>query len=112
MSFEARPRFDMWNVLHIPPRVLHILLHPSAFSLTERLSCRLCAVVKPLPLYDNGTLKRGDKGDYIYKTFGALGVHSLQELGSTLLAKRFPSFARMMYVALRTKRSLLRTRAN
>ena len=54
-------------------------------------------MVKPLPLYDNGTLKRGDKGDYIYKTFGALGVHSLQELGSTLLAKRFPSFARMMY---------------
>ena len=73
--------------------------HSSTF-LTERFSCRLCAVVKPLPLYDNGTLKRGDKGDYIYKTFGALGVHSLQELGSTLLAKRFPSFARMMYLPL------------
>ena len=57
-------------------------------------------MVKPLPLYDNGTLKRGDKGDYIYKTFGALGVHSLQELDDTLLAKRFPSFARMMYVPL------------
>ena len=76
--------------------------HSSTFlhipAADEPFSCRLCAVVKPLPLYHNGTLKRGDKGDYIYKTFGALGVHSLQELRSTLLAKRFPSFARMMYV--------------
>ena len=76
-----------------PSHVLHI-------PVDGTVSCRLCAVVKPLPLYDNGTLKRGDKGDYIYKTFGALGVHSLQELDDTLLAKRFPSFARMMYVPL------------
>ena len=42
-----------------PSHVLHI-------PVDGTVSCRLCAVVKPLPLYDNGTLKRGDKGDYIY----------------------------------------------
>lgn len=52
----------------------------------------------PPPYGMAGTLKRGDKGDYIWKTYSALGVHNLHGLDGTLLAKRFPSFARMMAI--------------
>jgi hypothetical protein len=55
-------------------------------------------VTKALPLYDNGTLKRGDKGDYIWKTEQALGVPDFASLLSTPLAQRFPTFARLLAV--------------
>ena len=55
-------------------------------------------MVKTLPLYDNGTLKRGDKSDYIWKTEMALGVKDYQSLFNTSLAKRFPSFAKLLAV--------------
>ena len=61
-------------------------------------------MVSDLPLYDNGTLHRGDKSDYIWKTCSALGLSDscgadLQKtLDETLLAKRFPSFARMLSI--------------
>ena len=55
-------------------------------------------MVKTLPLYDNGNLKRGDKSDYIWKTEMALGVKDYQSLFNTSLAKRFPSFAKLLAV--------------
>ena len=55
-------------------------------------------MTKALPLYDNGTLKRGDKGDYIWKTEMALGVKSFGELFDTPFAKRFPTFAKLLAV--------------
>jgi len=55
-------------------------------------------MTKDLPLYDNGTLKRGDKGDYIYKTESALGVDNYEALFTTNLSRRFPTFARMLSV--------------
>ena len=53
-----------------------------------------------LPLYDNGTLKRGDKGDYIWKTEQALGVKTFEALFETPFAKRFPTFAKLLAVNL------------
>eukprot|EP01052_Picozoa_sp_SAG31_P044065 SAG31_NODE_7550_length_1657_cov_2.932606_1_plen_297_part_00 len=55
-------------------------------------------MVKSLPLYDNGTLKRGDKSDYIWKTEQALGVKDYPSLFKTNLSKRFPSFAKLLSV--------------
>jgi hypothetical protein len=77
-------------------------------------------MTRDLPLYDNGTLKRGDKGDYIWyvcewqawsltdlwlksalchrKTENALGVKDYKGLFSTPFAKRFPTFARLLAV--------------
>ena len=55
-------------------------------------------MVKSLPLYDNGTLKRGDKSDYIWKTEQALGVKDFRSIFNTSLAKRFPSFAKLLAV--------------
>ena len=51
-----------------------------------------------LPLYDNGTLKRGDKSDYIWKTEQQLGIKSYAEIFSTPFAKRFPTFAKLLSV--------------
>lgn len=51
-----------------------------------------------LPLYDNGTLHRGDKGDYIYRTEGSLGVPNYTDLFHTNLSYRFPTFTRMLSV--------------
>eukprot|EP00937_MAST-01D_sp_MAST-1D-sp2_P001911 g1911.t1 len=49
-----------------------------------------------LPLYDNGTLRRGDKGDYIWKTEQALGVRAYPLIWGTEFASRFPTFAARM----------------
>eukprot|EP00035_Acanthoeca_spectabilis_P008349 m.152458 g.152458 ORF g.152458 m.152458 type:complete len:932 (+) comp14323_c0_seq3:85-2880(+) len=50
-----------------------------------------------LPLYDNGTLKRGDKMDYVWNAENDLGVAgSYPALFRTALAQRFPSFAKQM----------------
>jgi hypothetical protein len=59
--------------------------------------------VTPLALYDNGTLKRGDKGDYIYKTEQSLGVKNYEALFSTPFAKRFATFRRLLAVNSTTK---------
>ena len=48
--------------------------------------------------YDNGTLKRGDKSDYIWKTEQALGVKDFPSIFHTNLAKRFPTFAKLLSV--------------
>ena len=56
------------------------------------------AAVSGLALYDNGTLKRGDKGDYVWRTEGALGVHSEEQLAASAFAQRFPTFRQMMAV--------------
>ena len=55
-------------------------------------------MVKSLPLYDNGTLKRGDKSDYIWKTEQSLGVKDFPSIFKTSLAKRFPTFAKLLAV--------------
>ncbi len=55
-------------------------------------------MVRTLPLYDNGTLKRGDKSDYIWKTEQALGVKGYAAIFNTSLARRFPSFAKLLAV--------------
>ena len=61
-------------------------------------------MVSALPLFDNGTLKRGAKSDYIWKTCVGLGLSGscgadLQgQLDQTPLALRYPSFARMLSV--------------
>lgn len=54
--------------------------------------------VKPLPLYDNGTLKRGDKGDFIWRTEKSLQVESYDDLFLTPFATRFRTFATMLKV--------------
>jgi hypothetical protein len=52
-----------------------------------------------LKKYDNGTLKRGDKMDYIWNAESALGVAgSYPALFKTALAARFPTFARLLSV--------------
>ena len=56
------------------------------------------AAVSGLALYDNGTLKRGDKGDYVWRTEGALDVHSEEQLAASAFAQRFPTFRQMMAV--------------
>ena len=43
-----------------------------------------------------GTLKRGDKGDYIWRTEQALGVSRFSALFHTALAARFPPFAKLL----------------
>ena len=53
-------------------------------------------MTRDLPLYDNGTLKRGDKGDYIWRTEQALDVGSYGALAHTRLAQRFPTFAKLL----------------
>ena len=55
-------------------------------------------MTKDLPLYDNGTLKRGDKGDYIWRTERDLGVTSFEDIFSTPLAQRFPTFGQLLAV--------------
>ena len=55
-------------------------------------------MTRDLPLYDNGTLKRGDKGDYIWRTEQELGVKTFKEIFSTPLAHRFPTFAQLLSV--------------
>ena len=55
-------------------------------------------MTRDLPLYDNGTLKRGDKGDYIWKTEQSLGVPDFASIFDTPLARRFPTFARLLAV--------------
>ena len=55
-------------------------------------------MTKALPLYDNGTLKRGDKGDYIWKTEQALGVSRFADMFDTPLARRWPTFAKLLRV--------------
>jgi hypothetical protein len=55
-------------------------------------------MVTSLPLYDNGTLHRGDKADYIWKTEQNLGVPNFSAIQETLLARRYPSFGRMLSV--------------
>ena len=50
-----------------------------------------------LPAYDNGTLKRGDKMDYVWNAETDLGVPgSYGALFTTALAQRFPSLARRL----------------
>lgn len=52
-----------------------------------------------LPAYDNGTLKRGDKMDYVWNAEDDLGLNgSYHALFKTALAARFPSFARQMAI--------------
>ena len=60
-------------------------------------------MTRNLPLYDNGTLKRGDKSDYIWNTESALGVSQYQDLFRTPLAARFPTFAKLLAVNSTTK---------
>eukprot|EP01043_Picozoa_sp_COSAG02_P051135 COSAG02_NODE_5346_length_4413_cov_3.874594_4_plen_400_part_01 len=48
--------------------------------------------------YDNGSIARGGKGDYIWNTEQQLGVHNFSAIFDTVLSKRFPSFARLMTV--------------
>jgi hypothetical protein len=55
-------------------------------------------MTRALPLYDNGTLKRGDKGDYIWKTEQALGVKNFTGIFSTPLANRWPTFKKLLAV--------------
>ena len=55
-------------------------------------------MVRDLPLYDNGTLKRGDKGDYIWRTEQTLGVGNFSALFGTPLAARFPTFSKLLSV--------------
>eukprot|EP00035_Acanthoeca_spectabilis_P000484 m.73609 g.73609 ORF g.73609 m.73609 type:complete len:246 (+) comp10237_c0_seq2:1814-2551(+) len=55
-------------------------------------------MVTALPAYDNGTLHRGDKGDYVWNTEQQLGVASYAALFNTVLAKRFPTFAELLSV--------------
>lgn len=55
-------------------------------------------MVSALPLFDNGTLHRGDKSDYIWKTEQDLGVANVAAIQNTLLARRYPSFGRMLSV--------------
>lgn len=54
--------------------------------------------VADLSKYDNGTLKRGDKGDYIWRTEQALGVNSYSGMLTTPLAVRFPTFEKIVRV--------------
>ena len=56
------------------------------------------SAVNDLPLYDNGTLKRGDSGDYIWKVEQSLGVPNYKSAFSTPLAERFPTFAKILAV--------------
>ena len=60
-------------------------------------------MTKDLPLYDNDTLKRGDEGDFIWRTETGLGVRDVRALFGTLLAARFPTFARLLAVNSTTK---------
>ena len=55
-------------------------------------------MVKPLPEYDNGTLKRGDINDFIWRTEQSLSVKTYPDLFTTPFAARFPTFATMMRV--------------
>ena len=50
------------------------------------------SAVHDLPLYDNGTLKRGDKGDFIWRTEQDFGVASLPELLASSFSQHFPTF--------------------
>lgn len=54
--------------------------------------------MQDLPLYDNGTLKRGDKTDFIWKTETALGVTGFKAMFSTPLANRWPIFKKLLSV--------------
>ena len=51
-----------------------------------------------LDMYDNGTLKRGDVGDFVWRTIQAVcGPNSSwDDLFTSAMAKRFPTFADMM----------------
>ena len=60
-------------------------------------------MTKALPLYDNGTLKRGDMGDFIWRTEASLGVDGFDALFNTTLAARFPTFARLLAVNSTTR---------
>jgi len=51
--------------------------------------------VAPLPGYDNGTLHRGEKGDYVRNTESGLGCQYYACLFNTSLAKRWPTFSRI-----------------
>merc|ERR1711920_844794 len=55
-------------------------------------------MTKDLAKYDDGTLKRGDKGDYIWRTEQTLGVATPEDLLTAPFAKRFPTFASMLAV--------------
>ncbi len=48
--------------------------------------------------YDNGTLKRGDVGDFVWRTMQAVsGPNSTwEDMFTSAMAKRFPTFAKMM----------------
>ena len=60
-------------------------------------------MTRDLPLYDNGTLKRGDKGDYIWRAEQVLGVPDFESIFSTPLAKRFPTFGHLLAINSTTK---------
>lgn len=52
-----------------------------------------------LKAYDNGTLKRGDKMDYVWNAENDLGIGGdFPSLFKTALAERFPTFARLLSV--------------
>lgn len=52
-----------------------------------------------LPLYDNGTLKRGDKMDYVWNAENDLGTAgSYRGIFTAALARRFPSLARQLSI--------------
>lgn len=56
-------------------------------------------MTRNLKMYDNGTLKRGDKMDYVWNAESALGVAgSYSTLFRTALAERFPTFGRLMSI--------------
>ena len=55
-------------------------------------------ITRNLPLYDSKQLKRGDKGDYVWRAQQALGVTAFEDMFTTTLAKRFPAFARLLSV--------------
>ena len=51
-----------------------------------------------LDKYDNGTLKRGDTGDFVWRTLQAVGgpKSMWQDMFTSTLALRFPTFSEMM----------------
>ena len=55
-------------------------------------------LVDTLKKYDNGTLKRGDVSDFVWRAEQAVGAKDWEGLFKTKLAKRFPTFAAMMAV--------------
>jgi hypothetical protein len=74
-------------------RVTHNLIVKGGQGISQRATDDQTAT---LAGYDNGTSKRGGKGDYIWNTEQQLGAANYSAIFDSVLAKRFPSFGRLL----------------